>query len=191
MGKKKEEILELSDSFVVVGADLSLNRPGFAVIEYSDGNIKLKKTISVDNKSKKENKSRGKILSEIEDAIKELCNQNCIIFFTREASVNNSFFGKRSGTAARTGISEVVGVSDLAVWKEKEQTWFELYPKSIKKLITGNGNATKEDVSKCLNDYVGDFEYLNDDESDATAVAVAWLIKNEKVKQVDYDNKKE
>lgn len=187
MAKKTEPILELPDEFIVVGADLSLNRPGFAIIKYENGKAKLEKTTSVDNKTKKENKTRGMILCEIEEAIRKLCHQNCIVFFTREASVNNSFFGKRSGTAARTGISEVVGVSDLTVWKEKKQEWFELYPTSIKKLITGNGKATKEDVAKCLTDYVGDFEYSNDDESDATAVAMAWLIKNDKVKQIEYE----
>lgn len=188
---KQEESLVLPDSFSVIGADFSLNRPGFSIIKIENNKIVEVRTTSIDNKTKKQNKTRGQILNEIADKIKEICSSvGTDSFFIREASVNNAMFGRRSGTAARTGISEVVGVSDLTLWKEKKLSWFELYPTSIKKLVAGNGKATKEEVSETLNDYVGKIEYSNDDESDATAVAIAWLIKNGKVKQKECDKDK-
>lgn len=64
-------------------------------------------------------------------------------------------------------------------------TWEELYPVSIKKLVTGNGKSDKAQVARSLDEYVGKREYACDDESDAAAVALAWLIKNEIVKPVE------
>ena len=95
----------------------------------------------------------------------------------REASVNNASFGRRSGTAARTGISEAVGVSDLIAW-EFQKEWTEIYPVTVKKQITGNGKSDKEEVAKSLTRYMGEWEYACDDESDAAAVAVAYLLKS-------------
>ena len=175
---------EFPDEFFIVGADLSLNRPGFCVIRYAHGSIKLEKITCVDNKVNSK-KTRGQKLLENVAMLKSLCDEYKPIYFVREASIKNARFGQRSGTAARTGISETVGVMDLFVWENSKTEWQEIYPTSIKKCITNNGRATKEDVAKALPNYVGDVEYTVDDESDAVAVAVAWLIKNELIKQIE------
>lgn len=193
MKKIKEETPTFQDKYVVIGADLSLKRPGFAYVEIDNDNGKAEivnsMLFSVDNK-KTTKKTRGRLLSEIGEQFKQIMQiavgSQKQIFFVREASINNSSFGKRSGTAARTGISEVVGVMDLLAWEKLEAEWQELYPVSIKKLITGNGRAEKELVAQCLEYYVKDKEYKNDDESDAMAVAIAWLIKNNQIKQHDF-----
>ena len=52
----------------------------------------------------------------------------------------------------------------------------------MKKIITGNGNASKADVAATLEAFVGPQEYASDDESDATAVGVAWLLTNGHIK---------
>lgn len=49
---------------------------------------------------------------------------------------------------------------------------------TVKKLITGNAKATKEEIPVGLKKYIGDWNYSCDDESDAMAVAVAWLLKH-------------
>ena len=46
----------------------------------------------------------------------------------------------------------------------------------IKKLLTGNGKASKEEVASALEQYVGRQEYAVSDESDAVAAGVAWLL---------------
>ena len=74
-------------------------------------------------------------------------------------------------------LSKVAGVADLVAWRQKRAIYFELAPTSIKKLLTGSGKATKEDVASALDRYVGKQCYATDDESDAVAVGVAWLIK--------------
>ena len=186
MKKKNEEIFIAPDLFYVIGADFSLNRPGFSIVKVETGIITGIITESVDNKTKKENKTRGQLLVEIADKLEEICKDSKEnSFFVREASVNNALFGRRSGTAARTGISEVVGISDLILWKTKTKSWNEIYPSTIKKLVSGYGKATKEEVADSLYDYVGEHEYLNDDESDATAVAVAWLIQQNVISPIN------
>ena len=46
----------------------------------------------------------------------------------------------------------------------------------IKKLLTGNGKASKEEVAAALEKYVGQQNYAVSDESDAVAAGVAFLI---------------
>ena len=65
----------------------------------------------------------------------------------------------------------------------ESQEWFEIYPVTVKRLVAGSGKAEKKDVADALLKYVGEQEYLNDDESDATAVAVAWLIQNHQIQE--------
>lgn len=73
-------------------------------------------------------------------------------------------------------LHEVVGVSDLYAWAKGRRVFDEIGPKAVKKLITGNGLAEKEEVAKGLDAFVGPREYACDDESDAVAVGVAWLL---------------
>ena len=46
----------------------------------------------------------------------------------------------------------------------------------IKKLLTGSGKASKEEVAAALEKYVGQQNYAVSDESDAVAAGVAFLI---------------
>ena len=75
-------------------------------------------------------------------------------------------------------IFKVVGVADLLLWKWDRRVFSEIAPTSIKKLITGSGKSNKTKVAASLEKYVGKQEYACDDESDAVAVGVAWLIEN-------------
>ena len=184
MKKKKQEAPVIPEKFEIIGADLSLNRPGFCVLTVLDGKISDFSLCSVDNKKNAGKKPRGAILKEIGSAFVELLKgdacQKHPVFLVREASVNNSTFGRRSGTAARTGISEVVGVMDLMAYTSglKPLEWDEIYPVSIKKAVAGSGKAQKEEVASAVKEYLPEAEFKNDDESDAAAVALAWLLKN-------------
>jgi len=46
----------------------------------------------------------------------------------------------------------------------------------VKKLLTGSGKASKTEVAMALERYVATQQYETDDESDAVAVGLAWLI---------------
>lgn len=185
---KEEQPLQIPDKYHVIAADLSLKRPGFCVlnVERQNGEVKILDvyTCSVDNKTKV--KPRGQLLAEIDAAFSALImNIHDTVFLVREQSVNNCG-GKmaHSSTAARTGVSSVVGVMDLVAWRNGKLNWEEFYPVSIKKMLTGNGKAEKSEVAAVLPAYLGEHEYKNDDESDAAAVAVTWLIHHNQIKHI-------
>ena len=44
-------------------------------------------------------------------------------------------------------LFKVIGVADLVAWQKKRAEYHEIAPTTIKKLLTGSGKATKEDVA--------------------------------------------
>ena len=74
-------------------------------------------------------------------------------------------------------LYRIAGVSDLALWQTKQAHFYELAPSNVKRIITGNGKATKAMVASRLDPIVGPQTYETDDESDAVACGVAFLIK--------------
>ena len=54
----------------------------------------------------------------------------------------------------------------------------------IKRLVTGSGSATKDDVEQAVRELTGfDRKFATDDESDAAAVALAWAIEQGLIKR--------
>lgn len=178
MAKKKEPvILDLPDSFNIAAADLSFTRPGFCLMTFEDGKITSVKTFSNDNKEKirlKEMKT-GEVLESIFESLANLHfdNKNPT-YYVREKAFNSR------GAQSEIKVYEVVGLTDWWLWNYKSE-WNEIYPVSVKKAVTGSGKADKKQVEKSLEHYVGKLTYNNDDESDATAVACAFLIQNKKL----------
>lgn len=78
-------------------------------------------------------------------------------------------------------LHKVVGVTDLYAWALGNRVFFEVHPKTIKKLVANDQKASKEDVAKALVQFVGEREYACDDESDAVATGVAWLIQEDMI----------
>jgi len=134
-------------------------------------------TASVDNK--KLTKSHGQLLDEIGRAFVNMIPEDGTkIYFVREKAFN------ARAAQSEMGIYKVVGLTDWLLYKLKED-WHELYPVSVKKLVTGSGKADKAQVASSLAYYFGEHEYPNDDESDAAAVAAAFLIQHNIFKQQD------
>lgn len=73
-------------------------------------------------------------------------------------------------------LHKVVGVADLYAWANQEKVFEEISPKTVKRLVTGDPNAEKDEVAKALEAWVGKQDYACDDESDACAVGIAWLM---------------
>ena len=175
VSKKEPEAIKFPDQYKVIGADLSLKRPGFCELIVSKVNgetkIKVRKLISVDNKLDKK-KCHGQLLKEIREAFLRIAYpQNySTTFFVRETEVMHI------KVPSERNVSKVVGLMDWQLWHLAEKEWYSIYPVTIKKLITGSGRAEKDEVAKCLEKYVGKQTYKCDDESDAVAVTVAWLI---------------
>ena len=73
-------------------------------------------------------------------------------------------------------LHKVVGVSDLYAWGLGGRVFDEVHPKAVKKLVANDQLAEKQAVADALPQFVGEREYACDDESDAVAVGLAWLL---------------
>lgn len=127
----------------------------------------LLSTSHVDNR--KQSYTHGEMLHRIQHHMQPLMEQADVLVrekgFTRFSQETQALF-------------KVVGVSDLTAHVAELMPFYEITPTSVKKLVAGCGRATKEEVMEALQQYVGRHAYTCDDESDAAAVAVAWLIQN-------------
>lgn len=159
---------------MVLGADLSLKQPGFCLITMKNGSITDVKLMSVKNKNEKK-KSHGELLDNIIVAFQKFCPNEGTLYLVRENEIMHV------KVPSERSLSKVVGIMDWAAfWTNKE--WYSIYPVTIKKLIAGSGKAEKSEVADALEYYVGKQDYSCDDESDATAVAIAWLIQQGQIK---------
>ena len=188
MRKKTEDLFECTvfpNEYKVIGADLSLKRPSFCVlnIKYEDNASKITDIhfVTVDNKTDKK-KTHGQLLHEIQKAFLDMwyayeCDK-CFTFTIRENEI------MKVKIPSERSLSKVVGVMDLVLWLLNKTDWCSIYPVTIKKLITGSGKAEKSEVAAGLEKYIGKHDYKCDDESDAAAVAIAWLIQQGQIKEL-------
>ena len=183
MAKKTEkpiEKIEFPSQYTVLSADLSLRQPGFCLLHIKKNINGLAvitevKLMSVRNKTK-QNKTHGELLDDIISAFIEFCPDVPNLYFVRETEVLHM------KVPSERNVSKVVGMMDWAAWcMEKE--WYSVYPVTVKKLVTGSGKAEKSEVAAALEKYIGKQEYRCDDESDAAAVAIAWLIQQGQIKE--------
>ena len=178
--QKAKPKVNFPEKYWVFGADLSLKRPGFCRfrVDKSSGSPVITElyTDSVDNKLCR-NKPHGQELEEIFYGLGTFRPQKDIpdpepVLYVREKGIHV----KRSANT-EGAIYEVVGVSSLWLWQYRKE-WYEINPKTVKRIITGDQNAEKNVVANYIKLYIGDHDFKNDDESDACAVALAWLIDN-------------
>lgn len=95
--------------------------------------------------------------------------------------VREQALDKQAGPRASRVIEvlhKVVGVSDLYAWGLGGRIFYEIHPKTVKKLVANDQLAEKDAVAAALPQFVGPRQYECDDESDATAVGIAWLLAN-------------
>lgn len=135
------------------------------------GGIKVERVFDLDNRKIKE--PHGSILARIFDCVVELAPLADI--FVRE----RGFSCHAAGTQT---LFKVVGVADMALWITSQDVFQEIAPTSVKKHITGKGSATKAEVAEALRAYVGAVSYASDDQSDAVAIGVAWVLEQSKSK---------
>lgn len=136
----------------------------------------------VDNKAAKK-KSHGEILSEIAAELHKYLKDYPEAVLVREKAL--SVVGPTSGVNVIQVLHKVVGVTDLYGWACGRREWEELAPSTIKSIVGGNRKADKDAVAAGLEKYVGRLEYDVDDESDAVAVGIAWLIQKNFLEKVE------
>lgn len=128
-------------------------------------------------------KTRGQLLCEIVDALTAYAEKypDAVYLRERTAYVKN--------VAAFSALNEVAGVTRATLWRLAQKDFDEMPPVTIKIILTGNRKASKDEVSSALTSYVGERTYTFDDESDAVAVGVAWLIQHGLIDKAEIEKK--
>lgn len=164
-----------------------MRRPGFSHVHY-DAATRTASVVRMSNVPNKKSptgmpwgKCHGEILEQIYDEAFIYLTDMRISIIVKEGAFSHFV----RDTAA---IYKVHGLLDYLMWHYRRFVPEQLAATSIKKLITGKGNATKEEVEAALEPYVGKLSYAVDDESDATACVIAWLIINGYIDNLNPNN---
>lgn len=169
--KKTEPLARIEGDFDIVGCDLSMRCPGFALIHYDAATRTASLLRKSCVKNRANNKPHGRMLSEIADEFISYTP-----FLTTKVFVRERAFARFN--TETIVLNKVVGVTDLTLWDRRRDSFQELAPSEIKKLVTGWYRAGKNDVIEAMTNYIGEVRYETDDESDACACIIAWLIRN-------------
>lgn len=151
----------------VLALDLSLNGPGFAVLAISDGQPLILEKSSITPRAAAKH---GEKLTIIGEEITRYFDA-----YKPEHVVRERGFSRFAATTQ--ALYKVVSVSDVIAYKYGHTEVEEIAATSVKKAVTGNGRASKQDVQDAVErilridkpDY-----FANDDESDACAVGIAF-----------------
>ncbi len=150
----------------ILGIDPGTNILGYGILEFRD-----QKSIVLDVNTlqlKKFDTHQAK-LREIFLRVQELIET----FQPQSLSIESPFFGKNAQSMHKLGRAQGVAIAAAMVMGLEI---YEFSPKKIKKAITGNGNATKEQVAQMLNrllDFKIDEKYY--DATDALAAALCLM----------------
>lgn len=163
----------------ILSMDLSMNCPSFAVLETVGDKVKILEVTHVFNKNNK--KSHGQKLQEIADELARIILDHNLKDLDKIHIVREKGFSRFAMTTQT--LFRVVGVSDLMIYALLETGKIEeITPTSVKKLVTGDGKSSKEDVESGVRNHLipeqKDFIFKTDDESDAVAVGISYVIKN-------------
>lgn len=159
---------------IILGIDPGTNVMGYGVIQVMDRGVKL---IDV---------GAYRITSPFEhiDKLQMIYNKiNLLITRTvpTEFAIESPFFGKNVQSMLKLGRAQ--GVAIAAALNSGLRV-AEYSPKKIKKSITGNGNASKEQVAALLKQFVKmPTAELGHDATDALAVAICHYLQNDTVLQ--------
>lgn len=171
--KKDEALPYIEGDFDLVCCDLSMKSPGFGLLrqDAKSRSVSLIRKDVVSNRAAV-NKAHGKILNEIGCVLSDFLAGKRVKVAVRERAFSRY-------NAETQAIHKVVGISEMIVWHILEMKFQELAPRSVKKYVTGWGSATKEEVAEAVDNYIPKHaQFASDDESDAVAVGLAWLIAN-------------
>lgn len=159
---------------IILSLDLSLNGAGMAVLSLQGDKVEVLETCLVDNKKVK-GLSVGAKLFKIHGNLTRLLRKHNPDIVVREKG-----FSRFADTTQK--LFRVVGIADLALFEHDPlKNMEELSPTTIKKWLTGDGKASKEQVEVAVRKYLvpeqQDMEFASNDISDAVAVGIAQLIK--------------
>lgn len=151
---------------LVLSCDLSLTCPAFAILEV-DTNTSTITVIEVSHVKTVSKQPLGQRLFAIVIHLRNILDRFAITDVVMEKGFNKF-------AVATAQLQRVVGVVVLTLYRKDLAVFAEISPTSVKKEITGNGKASKEELADALVMYVGPIDYKTNDESDAVGVGIAY-----------------
>jgi len=147
----------------ILGIDPGTNVLGFAVIDVDGNYVRLRE---VNVLRMKRERTHYEKLKEIFEGIEAIIKK----FKPDELAIEAPFFGKNVQSMLKLGRAQGVAIT---VALAHNLPVFEYSPRKIKQSITGNGNASKEQVAAILSQLLKfDAKFLMLDATDALGVAV-------------------
>lgn len=169
-----------NNSALIVGLDLSLSSPGFALVEVKNGKAKVVAVDHVKTDAKQDYAVRGRIIeSKLRTFLAEQPTRykgSKVTHVAREAYAGR--FGHHSIFTAWSAADSAL--HDFGLLPDSCKP---IAQQSVKKTVCGKGRAEKEEVDKAVRKLTGyKGEFATSDESDAVAVALAFAIKEGLIK---------
>jgi len=149
---------------IILGIDPGSRKTGYAVLESGKGRRSLLRygtIVLTDLKSMPEK------LVRIYEELGKLFDE----FSIETVAVEAGFYGKNAQSAYKLGYARSAAVLVAAL---KSVEVVEYSPRKVKQAVTGNGNASKSQVSYMIKKLLclGDAVKVREDEADACAVAI-------------------
>ncbi len=157
---------------IVLGMDLSLASPGFALVEVAKGKAKILAVSHVKTNAKHDYAVRGRV---IESKLRTFLAENKgerVTYVCREKYAGK--FGHHSIFTAHAAADRAL--HDFGLLPDSCKP---IAQQSVKKTVVGKGRAEKPEVEEAvrkITGYTGELGGADSDESDATAVALAFAI---------------
>ncbi|AJA41376.1 crossover junction endodeoxyribonuclease RuvC [Geobacillus virus E3] len=146
--------------------DLSMSNTGIAIFD-----LHTYEPIHITSIKTNDKHSHGKRLYHIAKEIHSLRNQ----YPAGLVVIERGFSKHNISTQVTYRVHGVVNY----LFHDVEQIYYP--PKTVKEAII-RGDATKKFVRQIIESHYPNVKFKNEDESDAFAVGLCWLIKNEKIK---------
>ena len=157
---------------IILGIDPGTTIMGFGIIRVSDKKMSLIEMNELNLKKYKDHYLKLKLVFERTIALIE-------DFKPDEIAVEAPFFGKNIQSMLKLGRAQGIA---MAAGLSREIPITEYSPKKIKMAITGNGNASKEQVAKMLQNLLKIKELpKNLDSTDGLAAAVCYFYNSKNI----------
>ncbi len=166
----------------ILGIDPGTNILGFAIIDAQKNSIELIDSGILDLRKTKDTFQK---LNAIYAKISELLDSYAV----DQAAIESPFYGKNVQSMLKLGRAQ--GVAIAAVM-QKQISIYEYAPRKVKIAVTGNGNASKEQVARMLESILGfTLEDRKLDETDAIAIAVCHYFNSKNQQKSQYSSWKD
>lgn len=156
----------------VLGLDLSLTSPGFAIIEVKAGKPSLIKTANFTT------------TSDTQQALRYEEIEAFTLLFIRDNKpfdvIAREIWPPSRNYAQNNKIHGAWAAVERALSRYGYEVNEHLTPSNVKKLVTGSGTAKKPEVAENARRLLGlpaEHKFDSDDHSDAAAIALAYLIR--------------